>query len=84
MTLCDGPVDILLVVGSIAAEGGEWTGDLVKQCLDLRAIIGITGRQLRCQDLFGLSINANVEFSPGPASLSTVFFHQPLAGSAQT
>jgi len=46
MTLGDATVDALLIVGSIACEGGEWTGDLVEQGLDLRAIIDIAGRQL--------------------------------------
>ena len=83
MTLCDGPIDILLVVGAIADEGGEWTGDLVEQGLGLRAIIDLMGPQLRREDLPGLGIDSNVQLAPGSAPLGPVFLDQPLAGSAK-
>jgi hypothetical protein len=46
MVLTNGTIDVSLIVGSIAGEGGEWTWDLVEQRLDLRAIFDIMGRQL--------------------------------------
>ena len=46
MVLADSAVDTRLIVGTITGEGGKWTGDLVKQRLDLRAIVDIMGRQL--------------------------------------
>jgi hypothetical protein len=46
MTLGDGIVDVLLIVGSIANKRGEWSCDLVEQGPNLRAIIDIMGRQL--------------------------------------
>jgi hypothetical protein len=46
MTLDDDTVDVLLIVGPVACKGGDWIGDLVKQRLNLRAIIDIMGRQL--------------------------------------
>jgi hypothetical protein len=39
MMLGNGSIDVLLIVGSITGERGEWTGDLVEQRLGLRAII---------------------------------------------
>jgi hypothetical protein len=44
MVLADGAVDTRLIVGAITGEGRKWTGDLVEQGLNLRAIINIAGR----------------------------------------
>ena len=48
------------------------------------AIIDIVGRQLRCENLPGLGIDADMQLAPGPAPPGAVFLDQPLAGSAQT
>jgi hypothetical protein len=58
--LADGAVDTRLIVGSITGEGRKWTGDLVEQRLNLRAIIKLFGGQLSGEDLPGFSIDANV------------------------
>ena len=51
MTLGDGAMDALLIVGSLTGECGEWTWDLVEQGPDLRTIIDVAGRQLGSIDL---------------------------------
>ena len=83
MALGDGAVDTRLIVGAITGEGRKWTWDLVEQGLNLRAIIDIAGRQLRGEDLPGLSVDADVQLAPGSASSGAVFLDQPLAGSAE-
>ena len=59
MLLGDSAVSVRLIVGSIADEGGEWTGDLVEQRLDLRAIVNIAAGQVGCENLSSLSVNAD-------------------------
>ncbi|GEO17959.1 hypothetical protein MAE02_56550 [Microvirga aerophila] len=71
-----------MVVGAITSEGGEWAWDLVEQEFNLRAVIDLAGRQSRREDLPGLSVNTNVQLSPGSASPGTMLLDQPLAGSA--
>jgi len=83
MAFADGIVDTRLIVGSITGERREWAGDLVEQRIDLRAIINITAGQLQGEDLSGLSIDTDVQLSPGPAFLGAVLLDQPLAGSTQ-
>jgi hypothetical protein len=46
MVFSDAVVDASLIVGSITDNGGEWSWDLVKQGLNLRAIFDIMGCQL--------------------------------------
>jgi hypothetical protein len=46
MALGDGAGDTSLIVGAIAGERGEWTGDLIEQGPNLRAIIDLIGSQL--------------------------------------
>ena len=57
-----------MIVGTITGEGGEWTWDLIEQGFNLRAIIDLAGRQFRREDLPGLSVNTDVQLSPGSAS----------------
>jgi len=83
MLLGDSAVNVRLIVRSIADEGGEWTGDLVEQRLDLRAIVNIAAGQVSCENLSSLSVNADVQFPPGPASSGAMLLDQPLAGPTQ-
>src|SRR5215217_7000937 len=83
MTFSDGVVDANLIVCSISDEGGEWTWDLVEQRPNLRAIINIMGRRLRCEDLPSLGIHPDVLLAPGPASPGPMLLDQPLAGPAE-
>ena len=84
MALSNRVVDANLVVSSVTDEGGKWSWDLVEQGLNLRAIVNIATGQLRCEDLAGLGVDADVQLAPGSTSPGTVFLDQPLAGSAQT
>jgi hypothetical protein len=83
LVLGDSGVDAGLIVGSIADEGGEWTGNLVEQRLDQRAILDLATRQLGREDLSSLSIDADMELTPGPASPGAVFLDQPLTRTTE-
>jgi hypothetical protein len=65
MVLANGAVDASLIVGSIPDEGGEWNCSLLEQGANLRAIIDIARGRLRGEDLPHLSIDADVQLSPG-------------------
>jgi hypothetical protein len=71
MAFSDAVVDASLIVGSITGEGGEWTGDLVEQGFNLRAVIDLAGRQFRREDLPGLSVNTDVQLGSVANSLFT-------------
>jgi hypothetical protein len=64
MALANGAVDASLIIGSITDEGGEWVCDLVEQGLDRRAIIDITIRYLRREDLPSVGVDPDVQGEP--------------------
>src|SRR4029079_83789 len=63
IALGDGVVDASLIIGSIPDEGSEWVCDLSEQGLDLRAIIDITIRLLRREDLPSVRVTTYVQHS---------------------
>jgi hypothetical protein len=64
IALGDGVVDASLIIGSITDERRKRGSDLVEQGLDLRAIIDITIRYLRREDLPSVGVDPDVQGEP--------------------
>jgi len=75
--------DALLIVGSVAGEGGERFLDPVEQSAHLRAVVHVPGGQQGGDDLPGTGIQAEMQLAPRPAYLGAMFLPQPLSGAAQ-
>jgi hypothetical protein len=54
---------------------------LIQQWTDLRAIIDIIRRQLRRNDLAGVSGDAKMQLASGASSFRTTLLHKPFAGA---
>ena len=83
MTAGDAGGNALLVVGAVASEGGERALDLVQQGAHLRAVVHVLGGQQRGDDLSSAGVHAEVQLTPRPAHLRTVFLMQPFARATQ-
>jgi len=82
MALGDAARDTVLIVGTVAGEGGERALDLVEQGAHLRAIVHVLGGQQEGDDLSSASVHADMQLSPGPAHLGAVLLMQPFARTA--
>ncbi|ANY82280.1 hypothetical protein BB934_28565 (plasmid) [Microvirga ossetica] len=83
IALGDGVVNASLIIGSVADERGQRSRDLVKQGLDLRAIIEFTTRSICREDLPSVGVNTDVQLSPGAASSGAMLLDQPFAGTTE-
>src|SRR2546423_603581 len=70
-------------VRPVTRKGSVRALDLIEQRADPGTIVDIVGGQLRCHDLSGTSIHADVKLSPRPARPGAVLLDQPLARAAQ-
>ena len=83
MALGDAVVNSILVIPAIAGERGHRACDLIKQGVDLGAVVDLLGCERGSDDLAAAGIQADVQLPPGPARLGAVFLLQPLARAAQ-
>ena len=83
MALGHAGVNAVLAISAVGGERGHHARDLVEQGADLGAVADLLGRERGGDDLAALGIQADMQFSPGPARLGAVLFQQPLARAAQ-
>jgi hypothetical protein len=71
----DAGVDALRFIRTVVGERSDETINLIKQGIDLRAVVNIVGGQRCRNDLASLGINPDVQFTPrpAPAVLSQIF-----------
>src|SRR4051794_6554280 len=84
VTVGDGGVNTVLIVGPIPRERGQRIDDLIEQRADLSAVIDIFGGQRRGHDLAAAGIDADVQLAPGTAGLCGLAFYQPLPPATPT
>ncbi len=75
--------DTLLVIGSVAGEGGERALDLIEQGAHLRAVVHVPGGQQGGDDPSGAGVQAEVQLPPGRRTLVPCFSfsHSPAPHS---
>jgi len=81
LTLGDGAVDGLAVVGAVGDHRGECTGDLREQGSDLGSVALLVARQLAGEDLAAVGVDREMEFAPLPPAALAVLRDQPLASA---
>jgi hypothetical protein len=67
MTLGNSPGDLILIVGAVDGEGGDWASDLVERCASHRSIVDIFPDHLDGDDLAAVGIHADMQLAPGSA-----------------
>src|SRR5208337_2056861 len=71
------------ITSAIGHERGRRLVQLLQQGLDMRGIVDVLVGQIKCHDLAGAGVNANMKLSPSAAMGRPVLFKQPFAGAAQ-
>src|ERR1019366_90417 len=83
MTLGDGLIHSVLIIGSVRRERCDWIADLVEQCASSRGVIDVFFRQFDRDNFTASGIDADMQLTPGPATRRAVLFNQPFTGAAE-
>jgi hypothetical protein len=66
MTLGDGLIHSVLIIGSVRRERCDWIADLVEQCASSRGVIDVFVRQLDRDNFTASGVDADMQLTPGP------------------
>jgi len=83
VTLADRLVDPVLVVGTVAGEGGKWSGDPAQHGYGLGTVIDFLLSQLGRDDLSAFAIEGEMQLASGPAPRAAVLLNQPFSGATE-
>src|SRR5271165_6361471 len=71
------------IISAIGHKRGRRLVQFLQQRLDMRGVIDVFGGQIKCNDLPGAGVNANMKLSPSAAFGRAVLFKQLFASAAQ-
>src|SRR5215212_4788653 len=83
MALGNAGVHAILIICTVACDGGHRARDVVEQGANLRAVISLAACHHRGHDLAGVGVHAEVEFFPGPSRFGAVLLDLPLTRTTQ-
>ena len=83
MTLGDGLIHSVLIIGSVRRERRDGIGDLVEERIGLRGVIDIFCRQFDSDNFTAAGIDAYMQLTPGPPPRRAVLFNKPFTGAAE-
>ena len=83
MTLRNGLIHSVLIVGSVSRERRDGIGDLIEQRARSRGVITVFLGQFNRDNFTASGIDAYMQLTPGPPTRRAVLFNQPFTGTTE-